>query len=211
VVTTMCADRAAFLARVRQATGRDPQAPLVSPPAPPLPSAPYAREELVQRFALALEAALGKAHLVSTAAEGLDALRELLAGSSGIARTSHRLLDQVGLDSLNLPALPPDRAEWAVSGCEFAVAATGSVVLSSASGRAVTLLPPKHAVVLQAGQILTDINDLYLELSRRPLPGAWGMHTGPSRSADIEQTMALGVHGPGVVHAIVISGPGLSS
>ncbi|HWG85007.1 MAG TPA: LUD domain-containing protein [Deinococcales bacterium] len=204
----MSADRERFLARVRQALGRDPRAPVPGPPPAPARSPALPAAELAQRFALSLEATLGKAHPVAGPGEARDVLRALLAGAGGYARTAHPVLDELGLDDLagelDVPALPPSEAEWAVSGCEYAVAATGTVVLSAEFGRAVTLLPPKHLVVVRAGQVLPDLNDLYLELAARPLPGAWGMHSGPSRSADIEQTMALGVHGPGVVHALIL-------
>ncbi len=86
---------------------------------------------------------------------------------------------------------------------DFAVAATGRGT-SSRHGRLATPLPYHHIMILRASQILPDLEDLYAKLGSLELPSAWGMHTGPSKSADIEQTMALGVHRPGKVDVIVI-------
>jgi L-lactate dehydrogenase complex protein LldG len=202
-------DKKTFLATVQQATGRDPLAKVPPPPAPSGRSAPLNEGELVQRFALALKAALARAHLHNSAREARETLRGLLQGTPSYARTSHPVLDEIGTDEvaadLAVTLAGPETATVAVTGCDYAVAATGSVAMSSIWGRAVTLLPPKHIVVVRSSQILPDIDSLYFELARRDLPAAWGMHTGPSRSADIEQTMALGVHGPGSVDVLVIT------
>jgi L-lactate dehydrogenase complex protein LldG len=103
-----------------------------------------------------------------------------------------------------LKLLESKDADVGITGADYAVAATGSVALSSRYGRLATLLPFHHVVLLCASQILPDLEDLYAQLGSLELPSAWGMHTGPSKSADIEQTMALGVHGPGIVDVIVI-------
>ena len=121
-------------------------------------------------------------------------------------RSSHQILDQVGIKELttNLQALEAKDADVGITGCEGAIAATGSVGFSSHWGRLAALLPYHHIVVMRADQLVPDLEDWYLKLSLTELPGAWGMHTGPSKSADIEQTMALGVHGPGKVDVILL-------
>jgi L-lactate dehydrogenase complex protein LldG len=163
---------------------------------------------MVERFRLEQEAVLGRVHVVGSADEAREALRTVLDGARSYIRSPHALLDAVGLGevaaALGLETAPPESADVGVTGCELAVAATGSVGLSSSWGRLAALLPPHHVVVLSADQLVWDINDAYALLARAELPGAWGMHTGPSRSADIEQTMALGVHGPGRVDVIVL-------
>ncbi len=200
--------REQFLRRVREATGRDPKAPISLPPLPPAPSTPREVGELVERFRLEQEAVLGRVHVVRSNTEARATLRAVLEGAKTYIRSPHALIDDAGLEEvvreLGLRAVPAADADVGITGCEFAVAATGSVALSSVWGRLAALLPPHHVVVLEASQLVYDINDAYLLIEQQELPGAWGMHTGPSRSADIEQTMALGVHGPGRVDVIVL-------
>ncbi len=200
--------RERFLQRVREATGRDAKAPVSLPPPPPLPSASRSQEELVERFKVEQEAVLGRVHPVGSAEEGRQTLRELLAGASMYIRSPHPVLDELGLpdiaQDLGLSTARPEDADVGVTGCEVAVASTGSIALSSSWGRLAALLPPRHVVVVRAEQLVYDLNDLYTLLASRELPAAWGMHTGPSRSADIEQTMALGVHGPGRVDVLLL-------
>lgn len=200
--------RERFLARIREATGRDPKAPVSLPPPPPAPSVEKDAAAMVERLRLEQEAVLGRVHVVGSAGEACETLRTVLDGARSYIRSPHALLDEVGLEGvavdLGMVLASAENAEVGVTGCELAVAATGSVGLSSSWGRLAALLPPHHVVVLSADQLVWDINDAYALLARSELPGAWGMHTGPSRSADIEQTMALGVHGPGRVDVIVL-------
>ena len=200
--------RELFLRRVRDATGRDQKAPVPLPPPPPEPSGTKPVAELVARFQIEQAAVLGRVSVVSSVAEARTVLRALLVGAGTYIRSPHGLLDEIGLPELALD-LELEQVEAAgaaigVTGCELAVAATGSIALSSEWGRLAALLPPHHVVVMTADQMVYDLNDAYLLLAKRDLPGAWGMHTGPSKSADIEQTMALGVHGPGRVDVIVV-------
>lgn len=200
--------RERFLARVRAATGRSADAPAPVPPAPPEPSPAVDSVRLAERFAAELERVHGTVTLARTREEARASLAAALGGASSLVRSPHAVLDELGLDDLarelGLRTETPERADVGITGCELAVAATGSYALSSACGRLAALLPPAHVVVLRASQLVPDLPDLYLDLAGRELPGAWGVHAGPSKSADIEQTMALGVHGPGVVHAIVL-------
>lgn len=200
--------RELFLHRVRDATGRDQKAPVALPPAPPQPSDTKTVTEMLERFKLEQEAVLGRVSIVPSLTEARTTLRELLLGVGTYIRSPHPLLDSVGLPELarelELEPVAAADAEIGVTGCELAVAATGSIALSSEWGRLAALLPPHHVVILTADQMVYDLNDAYLLLAQRDLPGAWGMHTGPSKSADIEQTMALGVHGPGKVDVIVL-------
>lgn len=201
-----------FLDRVRAATGRNPKAPVTRPPEPPRPSVPQSPEVRAERFKLEHERVLGRVHLVRSLDEARAALNAALEGANSYIRSPHAILDEVGLPQLvaHMSLEQPSLAEVGITGCEYAIAATGSVALSSSWGRLAALLPYRHVVVMHADQIVPDVEDWYskmAELARAgDLPGAWGMHTGPSKSADIEQTMALGVHGPGKVDVIVLIG-----
>ena len=197
-------NRADFLARVRDATGRNPKAPITRPPAPPALSATQDARVLAQRFKLENERVLGKVQLVESLENARESLKALLVGKTSYVGSSHEILKEFALEENGLALLAPKDADVGITGADFAVAATGSLAFSSKHGRLATLLPFHQIIVLKASQILPDIEDLYAKLGSLELPSAWGMHTGPSKSADIEQTMALGVHGPGQVDVIVI-------
>lgn len=197
-------NRADFLARVQSATGRNPKAPITRPPTPPSLSAPQDARVLAQRFKLENERVLGRVHLVESVDDARASLKALLVGKTSYVSSSHEILKEFALENCGLTLLAPKDADVGITGADFAVAATGSLAFSSSFGRLATLLPFHHIILFRASQILPDIEDLYAKLGSLELPSAWGMHTGPSKSADIEQTMALGVHGPGQVDVIVI-------
>jgi L-lactate utilization protein LutC len=95
--------------------------------------------------------------------------------------------------------------EVGVSRAAYGLADTGSVVILSGPDepRARSLLPPVHVSVLAVESLLPGLPELFAELGS-DLPGSVAIVTGPSRSADIEQVLALGVHGPGEVHVILV-------
>jgi L-lactate dehydrogenase complex protein LldG len=87
----------------------------------------------------------------------------------------------------------------------YGLADTGSVVLASGpeEPRARSLLPEVHVSLLAEERILPDLEALFAALGR-DLPSALAIVTGPSRSADIEQSLTVGVHGPGEVHVVLL-------
>jgi L-lactate dehydrogenase complex protein LldG len=86
----------------------------------------------------------------------------------------------------------------------YGLADTGSVVLfSSDEPRSRSLLPFVHHTYLTASRILPGLAELFAELGDE-LPSSVAIVTGPSRSADIEQKLAVGVHGPGEVHIVLL-------
>ena len=95
-----------------------------------------------------------------------------------------------------------------VTGCDAAIAETASLVLLSAPGRsrAVSLLPPLHIALVQQQQLVFTMADFVADnRARLRQSSSCTFITGPSRTADIELTLTLGIHGPGRV--IVIVGP----
>lgn len=92
-----------------------------------------------------------------------------------------------------------------VSEAAWGIAETGSVVLAASAEepRARSLLPEVHVSLLREDRILAGLDELF-ERVRGDLPSALAIVTGPSRSADIEQTLTVGVHGPGEVHVVLL-------
>jgi L-lactate dehydrogenase complex protein LldG len=97
--------------------------------------------------------------------------------------------------------------EVGVSRAVYGLADTGSVVLAAGPGepRARSLLPPVHVTILESARILPGLPELFAALGGE-LPSALAIVTGPSRTADIEQKLVIGVHGPGEVHVVIRSG-----
>jgi L-lactate dehydrogenase complex protein LldG len=95
-----------------------------------------------------------------------------------------------------------------VTGCHAAIAETGSLVVLSGPGtpRAASLLPPVHLCVVRRDDLYGSMGE-YFEARAQDIAASscCTFITGPSRTADIELTLTLGVHGPGTV--IVVVGP----
>jgi L-lactate dehydrogenase complex protein LldG len=99
------------------------------------------------------------------------------------------------------PELPDDAG---FSDAAYGLADTGSVVLlSSDEPRSRSLLPFVHVTRLREDRILPGLAELLAALGP-DLPSSVAIVTGPSRSADIEQRLAVGVHGPGEVHVVLL-------
>jgi L-lactate dehydrogenase complex protein LldG len=99
----------------------------------------------------------------------------------------------------------PDVEGAEVSEAAYGLADTGSVVLAASPDepRARSLLPEVHVSLLREDRILPGLAELFAAYGR-DLPSALAIVTGPSRSADIEQTLTVGVHGPGEVHVVLL-------
>lgn len=100
-------------------------------------------------------------------------------------------------------------SDASVTGCEFLVSRTGSVVLSSADagGRTTSVYAPVHICIAFSDQLVYDIKDALQKMKARygnSLPSMISFATGPSRTADIEKTLVVGVHGPGEVFVFLI-------
>jgi L-lactate dehydrogenase complex protein LldG len=94
--------------------------------------------------------------------------------------------------------------------CRAGIAETGSLVLwpTPAEPRLLSLVPPVHCVLLEAGQIVSTLHELmHLEHWHAGMPTNALLISGPSKSADIEQTLAYGVHGPAQL-LVLIRTPG---
>jgi len=91
--------------------------------------------------------------------------------------------------------------EVGITGCEFLVAQTGSVMVSSAQGggRQMNISAPLHIVIANRNQLVATLEEAYSKILLKyasGLPSQVALVTGPSRTADIEKTLVLGAHGP---------------
>jgi L-lactate dehydrogenase complex protein LldG len=105
------------------------------------------------------------------------------------------------------------QAEIGLTGCENAIAETGTLAMTSGPGRPRTasLMPIEHVVIIRAADILLGMGEYFRKASeaRAKAGEAMGLMpyvvfiTGPSRTADIELSLTLGVHGPGALIAVI--------
>jgi len=102
-------------------------------------------------------------------------------------------------------------ADFGISGVDYALADTGTLVLfaSERQPRSVSLLPPVHIAIVRTEQILPGLSELFPLLrgesnGLRNLSSAITFITGPSRTADIELKLVVGVHGPQELHVLLL-------
>lgn len=97
-----------------------------------------------------------------------------------------------------------------ITGCFCAIAETGTLLTLSGHGTppSTSLLPETHVAIVPVDRIVKTMEDAWalLRSERGRLPRAANFVSGPSRTADIEQTLVLGAHGPYRVHVILVRG-----
>ena len=99
-----------------------------------------------------------------------------------------------------------------ITSCQFLIARTGANVMSSAqeSGRTVSAYSPVHICIAYVGQLVYDTRDA-LKITKEKygnnLPSFITFAAGPSRTADIEKTLVVGVHGPKEVYVFLVDDP----
>lgn len=203
--------RSQILRRIRAALRGGPEVAL--PPAGPVPeSAPYraaVASSLVDRFVQAAEALGARVHRVmgrDVPAVLVEILRGCGVGRVAVSEELSELVGALRAAGFEVGGVEAARgAEVGITGAEFGLAETGTLVVRSGGGRrTASLLPPVHVAVLPEDRLLPDLDALFGQLSGPLLPSAVTLITGPSRTADIEQTLTPGVHGPGKVYIVLV-------
>jgi L-lactate dehydrogenase complex protein LldG len=118
-----------------------------------------------------------------------------------------KTLTSFGLKSFSEQALAD--SDVSITSCELLVARTGSMVLSStaSSGRTTSVYAPIHICIATSSQLVYDVKDALVFLQKKygnQLPSQISFATGPSRTADIEKTLVVGVHGPKEVYCFLL-------
>lgn len=112
------------------------------------------------------------------------------------------------LPNVSLNGEPYAEMDAAITECEFLVARTGSVLISSASygGRQLNVFPPVHIVIAKRSQLVPFVTDALQALQEKylgALPSLVSLISGPSRTADIEKTLVMGAHGPRELYVFI--------
>lgn len=218
-----------FLSRLGQ--GSRPKASECHPGSLPRglkPEDAYTLEEKLTTFASRLEALGGEVLRVTDEAAAWATLRKVCkarginrallgGGLDGLAKE----LADAGITAWQWPDLDLslsgveharariDGAEIGVAWVDYAVAELGAVAVQAhpQTGRCVSLVPPLFVALVRRGCVRYFRRTVLKEIrqsSRYEVPLAFTFIAGPSRSADIEMDLSIGVHGPGQVMAIVI-------
>lgn len=168
---------------------------------------------LVQRFQRSAERAGATAEVVagqSAAVAAIAALADRLQAARVTATSRASRLAPAG-SLVGGAAQAVADADLGVSTALAAVAETGSVLLGSnvTADRLVGMLAYTHVVVIEASAIVASLDDMADELRRLTSPGPnqlryCSLITGPSRTADIERVLTVGVQGPRTLHLILV-------
>jgi len=177
----------------------------------PLPDWP---EERLERFVAKLESVSAEVTRVKSPQEAIQAI----AGHLQKHDLPRRLVmsDQPLVQGLPWPedwevTHRPARGDDVVSvtSAFAAIAETGSVVMLSSAKSPVTLnfLPDDHLVVMRESQVVDHLEDMWTLLRKQEsaMPRTVNIITGPSRTADVEQTIQLGAHGPRRLHVVLLA------
>jgi L-lactate dehydrogenase complex protein LldG len=184
------------------------------------------RPALIQQFAAALSLAGGR----FTAADNPQAVCDAIAGIAADLNARKAVgwhsswLRQLGIPNhLNEAGVEfiadaecPDKADFireaaaaaiGITAVDYALADSGTLCLLAGKNQSRTssLLPTVHVAVLQPQQVIRGLDDLFalLPVEQGAMSSAITFITGPSRTADIELTLVVGVHGPQQLHVIL--------
>ena len=147
-------------------------------------------------------------HQVVRSALRLEALSEAGIQAEPVA-IGHESEDKDAQDRARLRTVM-EASDIGVTGVDYAISETGTCVIIPRAGvsRLVSLLPPVHIALVEKGQVLPSLDELFTLRRDDFINGNLGSYmnliTGPSRSADIEYKLITGVHGPGEVHMVLI-------
>ncbi len=205
-----------ILHRVRTALGRSEGQAVAEVPPVRLRVPAVDIEDRIASFTRCLEALAGKTRRAADRDAARQIAEETIAGRSAVASNAP-FLEQCGITSLaGVRAGVASREELrelcatceiGITSADYALADTGTLVLLSSprEARMISLLPPAHLAIVPAERILTGLDEL-LTLVPNPadVSSSMVLITGPSRTADIEQILIRGVHGPGEVTAIIV-------
>lgn len=185
------------------------------------------QEERIEKFLKMYEAMAGKAAKATTHSEAAQALKgwfgdkpEWLNSNTVVVWSELPTMARACLEELGWPArsysdLPSsrderhaimDKAELGITGADYGIAQSGSLVLKSSSkrGRAVSLVPIRHLTFIPASLLRDSLDQVLDELMGTEIPAAIEIISGPSRTSDIEMDLSIGVHGPVEVYCILM-------
>ena len=222
--------REEMLARIKRALKRDDQSSSLRSEgnsAPPVIKKDEQKNDLAKRFEIELARIGGHFRIARTADAVCDYIENLISikQTKTVIGWNAPVISETGLsERLERSGVQFTANDDKQSGAEFintaigagigitavdyALADTGTLVLITGAGRArsASLLPPVHVAILKPQQIILGLDELIPRLNTSAgldLASAVTFITGPSRTADIELTLVVGVHGPQELHVVL--------
>ena len=205
-----------ILHRVRTALGRSAGQAAPDPPPVRLRIPEVEMEERIASARKRVEALAGKTHRAATTGEAREFVAAAIQGQTAVTSNAP-FLAECGITSLpGVCSGITDREQLrelcatvdvGITSADFVLADTGTLVMISSpqEARMVSLLPPAHIAVVEKTRILTGLDELFTVLPRpAEQTSSLVLITGPSRTADIEQILVRGVHGPGQITVVVV-------
>jgi L-lactate dehydrogenase complex protein LldG len=205
-----------ILHRVRTALGRSAGQAVADPPPVRIRVPEVDMESRIASVRTRVEALAGKTHRVSSPAEACGLVAAAIQGKTALASNAP-FLAECGITALpGVRSGITDReqlrglcasADIGITSADYVLADTGTLVMLSSpqEARMVSLLPPAHIAVVERDRILTGLDELFSVLpSPAEQSSSMVLITGPSRTADIEQILVRGVHGPGQITVVIV-------
>ncbi len=205
-----------ILHRVRTALGRSAGQAPPEPPPVRLRIPEVDMEARIASMRMRIEGLAGTTHRVAAAEEARALVAGIVEGKRTVASNAPYLAAcgiaslpgvRTGIRETDEMRTVAAAAEVGITSADYALADTGTLVMlsSPAEARLVSLLPMLHVAVVPRERILSGLDELFTLL---PKPAgqtsSMVLITGPSRTADIEQILVRGVHGPGQITVIVV-------
>ncbi|MEP6900515.1 MAG: lactate utilization protein [Actinomycetota bacterium] len=171
-------------------------------------------EILIENFRQNLESVGGNCSIVDDESEATEVLLSIIKPNRakkiavsdsplvkkivGFLKTDAEFIENASADVLF-------ESDLGITGAQWAIAETGTLVLESESERhrLTSLVPPIHVCILEARNIRQTLGEI-LEILQKDMSRTITFITGASRTSDIELTLAIGVHGPGELYVILI-------
>jgi L-lactate dehydrogenase complex protein LldG len=204
------------LHKVRTALGRSVGQPIEEPPPARLSVPEVDIDARIATFCARIEALAGKTHRAASPEDARAYVADVVAGRGAVASNAPVLRDCgiAALPGVATGLTDPDElralcaaAACGITGADYGLADTGTLVLLSSrqEARLISLLPPVYIAIVQRERLLTGLDELLSILPRPAMQtSSMVLITGPSRTADIEQILVRGVHGPGEIHVVVV-------
>src|ERR1035437_525126 len=179
-----------------------------------IPHVPLSQLELTELFRNNLESVRGSFVSVASRAEAVVAVQKIIdeIRPARIAVSDAPAVLSMA-DSLSTSAEVLVKAtakelfscEVGITCAQWSIAETGTLVLDSAKefNRLTSLVPERHICILEADKIRGTMSEILSIVGERLSPTVTFI-TGPSRTSDIELTLAIGVHGPAELYVIVV-------
>ncbi len=187
------------------------------------PSLIDATDSLIEIFGNNLEAVGGHCIVAASETDVVEALNGIISSlqDSPLRRPTIALSDapllerlmsriEVRVDKIAVGATAAELFDFdiGISTAQAAIAETGTLMLDSEAEkhRLVSLVPPVHIAIVDAANLCLTLGEALATAQHAALSPTITFITGPSRTADIELTLAIGVHGPQELYVIVNEG-----